>query len=104
MTWLKPISLPAFETPMRISEHIFEGQDVTLDFHHFDHCTFKDCRLVVHGFGDFEFLNCDVISCRWHFSGPAAVTMKVLTQLYRGGFAPIVEKTFAQIMNPPQHS
>jgi hypothetical protein len=83
---------------MRISEHIFEGEEVVLDFHHFDHCTFKDCRLIVHGLGSFDLLNCEVVSCNWYFSGPAAVTMKVLAQLYHGGFAAIVESAFTEIV------
>jgi hypothetical protein len=89
---------------MRISEHVFEGEEVVLDFHNFDHCTFKRCRLVVHGVGGFDFLNCEVVSCQWHFGGPAAVTMNVLEQLYRGGFAPIVEQTFKQIMHKSKRS
>jgi hypothetical protein len=82
---------------MRISEHVFEGQEVILDFHHFNHCTFKNCLLVVHGLGGFDLLNCEVDSCRWYFRGPAAVTMGVLAQLYHGGFAGVVEETFAEI-------
>jgi len=89
---------------MRISEHAFEGQDLVLDFHHFDHCTFKDCRLFVHGVGGFHFVDCEIVECQWHFCGPAAVTMKVLGQLYRSGFALIVERAFAEIVHPPKHS
>lgn len=88
---------------MRISEHIFEWEDVVLDFHNFDHCTFRRCRLVVHGVGGFNFSNCEVIACLWQFSGPAAVTMKVLAQLYHGGFAPVVEQTFKEITEKSSH-
>lgn len=89
---------------MRISEHVFEGQDVVVDFHHFDHCCFKDCRLIVHGVGGFHFFNCEIIACDWQFRGPAAVTLRVLGQLYQSGFATIVERTLAEIWHPPKHS
>jgi hypothetical protein len=89
---------------MRISEHVFEAQDVVLDFHQFDHCTFRDCRLIIHGVGAFRLINCDVVECNWHFRGPAAVTMKALGYLYRGGFALVVESALHEIMHPPKHS
>ena len=82
---------------MRISEHTFESQDVVLDFHEFDHCTFKDCRLTIHGTGIFTLKSCHFVGCTFQFAGPAAMTLQILTSLYHGGFAPVVDGTIENI-------
>lgn len=82
---------------MRIHEHDFENQDVVLDFHEFDHCTFKNCRMIIHGYGPFSLNNSELGDCRWEFSGPAATAIQAMTMLYQGGAKELIEKTFQNI-------
>ena len=76
---------------MRVAGYSFENEDVILDFHEFVHCNFTNCRLIIHGFGAFSASHCNFIGCRYEFSGPSGLTIKILTELYRGGAKELVE-------------
>lgn len=82
---------------MRIHEHEFENQEVVLDFHEFDHCTFKNCRMKVYGYGAFTLKNNTISDCKWEFAGPAASTVQVMTLLYHGGARDLIEATMENI-------
>ena len=82
---------------MRISEHTFEDQDVVLDFHEFDHCTFKNCKVAIHGTGPCSLVSCDFDGCTFGFAGPAANTLQIMTMLYHGGFRDMVEATLENV-------
>lgn len=82
---------------MRIHEHDFENQDIVLDFHQFDHCTFTNCLMIVHGYGDFQLSDSNLIQCRWEFAGPAANAIKAMTILYHGGAKELIDQTFKDI-------
>lgn len=88
---------------MRISEHVFNNEDVVLDFHEFDHCEFNRCRLILFGCGPFTMINNQFNECSFHVDGPAKLTLRVLSQLYHGGFQAYVENLLAQLRaHPPQ--
>ena len=85
---------------MRISEHIFENQEIVLDFAEFNHCEFKGCRLKLFGHGDFSLINCTLDDkCRIEFAGPAASTLVMLSKLRQAGFAEFVDRVLESIQN-----
>ena len=49
---------------MQIKETDFENQEITLDFHRFSHCTFRNCRLLFHGYAEYEVISCKFLNCR----------------------------------------
>ena len=79
---------------MRIHEHDFEDEDIVVDFHEFDHCTFTNCRMIIHGYGSFKLQKSEIKGCTWQFAGPAAHTIQAMAKLYSGGGKELVERTF----------
>lgn len=89
---------------MRIKDYTFENEPVLMDFHFFQGCTFRRCRLVYCGYSPLQFEGCRFDDCRWEFSGPAMTTLHVLSSLnHRGGEMGklIVKQALALIQNPP---
>ena len=84
---------------MRIINRTFADDEVVLDFHHFDGCTFQNCKLVFHGYGPVGLETRHFIDCTWAFSGAAAHTVQFMTDLYRmgGGATDLIETTFGNI-------
>jgi len=89
---------------MLIREHIFENQDVVLDFHEYDHCEFKNCRMIVYGFGRFQLTNNRITDCQWVLAGPAQTTIQLMGTLYHGGGKELVESWFSEIKSAPPPS
>ena len=46
----------------------------------FINCVLRECDLFYSG-GDFDWMNVQFESCRWHFRGPALKTMQVMQQI-----------------------
>ncbi len=89
---------------MRVKDYTFENEPVLMDFHFFQGCTFRRCRLVYCGYSPLQFEGCRFDDCRWEFSGPAMTTLHVLSSLnHRGGDMGrlIVKQALALIQNPP---
>ena len=83
---------------MKIHEQNFEHETIDLDFNDFDACKFNNCVMQIHGFGSFTFANCEFSDdCRFEFADRSRNTLKVLTELYHGGFKNIVEDIFETI-------
>lgn len=86
---------------MRIHEHTFDSQDVVLDFHEFDHCSFTRCRFLIHGHGAFRLVGNHITDSSFALAGPAAITVQTLQHLYHGGAREWVEQVIAEIRRPP---
>ncbi len=75
----------------------FLDRDVMLDNSRFVNCRFERCAFVYSG-GTMPVLSgCNFESCTWNFAGAAANTISLLSGLYNGGFAGMVEATFSHI-------
>jgi hypothetical protein len=87
---------------MKISKNTFTNEEVVLDFHEYDSCTFTNCRFVVLGYGAFTLNQCEVVNCEFTFAGPAASTIQTMSTIYhnigeQGKL--LIEGTFDQIRN-----
>ena len=82
---------------MRLSKQTFENQDIALDHTTFDQCIFKKCRLVIFGNGGFALSNCRFEGSEFTFDGPAALTIKLLTEMRKGGFEGLVDPILESI-------
>ncbi|HYE95207.1 MAG TPA: hypothetical protein VD962_03290 [Rubricoccaceae bacterium] len=94
---------------MRVVRYTFEQQDVVLDFHHFEGCTFRRCRVHYFGYGPVMLVDCAFEACSWGFDGPAAAAVRFMTDLYQmgGGARELIEQTFENIrsgVHPGQNS
>lgn len=87
---------------MKISNNQFTNEEVVLDFHEYDSCTFTNCRFVVLGYGTFALNKCEVTNCEFTFAGPAASVVQTMATIYNAlgdqGKA-LIEGTFEQIRN-----
>lgn len=87
---------------MKISNNQFSNEEVVLDFHEYDTCTFTNCRFVVLGYGAFALNKCEVTNCEFTFAGPAASVVQTMATIYHSlgdqGKA-LIEGTFEQIRN-----
>lgn len=85
---------------MKISKATFSQEEVVLDFHEYEGCTFTNCRFVVLGYGPFALNNCEVTACEFSFAGPAASTIQTMHMIYNNlgdqGKA-LIEGTFSSI-------
>lgn len=82
---------------MLYQNRTFQNQDVVLDDNEFNGCTLENCNLIYSGSGKVALHNNSFIECRVIFNGPAASSLDFLGSLYRGGWADLVEATFANI-------
>jgi hypothetical protein len=60
---------------MKIVKNQFTNEEVILDFHVYEGCTFTKCRFVVLGYGPFALNQSEVTECEFTFAGPAASTI-----------------------------
>jgi len=67
---------------MKISKNTFANEEVVLDFHEYQGCTFTNCRFVVLGYGPFALNECEVTNCEFTFAGPAASTIQTMRTIY----------------------
>ena len=87
---------------MKISKNTFANEEVVLDFHEYEGCTFDKCRFVVLGYGPFALNQCEVVNCEFTFAGPAASTIQTLSTIYHEMGEQgknLIEGTFEQIRN-----
>lgn len=86
---------------MKISKNTFANEEVVLDFHEYEACTFNKCRFVVLGYGPFALNQCEVVDCEFTFAGPAASTIQTMANIYHIGEQGknLIEGTFNQIRN-----
>lgn len=63
-----------------IRDQKFAGRTFVIDDTVFISCHLKDCDLYFCG-GDFEWSNTSFESCRFHWRGPAASTVRLLQAL-----------------------
>lgn len=85
---------------MKISNNQFNNEEVVLDFHEYEGCTFTNCRFIVLGYGAFAMNQCEVTNCEFSFAGPAASTIQTMSTIYNNigdqGKA-LIEGTFENI-------
>ncbi len=87
---------------MKISNHQFSSEEVVLDFHQYDACSFTNCRFVVLGYGAFALNHCEVTNCEFTFAGPAASVVQTMATIYHSlgdQGKNLIEGTFDQIRN-----
>jgi hypothetical protein len=88
--------------PMKITKNQFRDEEVVLDFHEYEGCTFTKCRFVVLGYGPFALNQCEVTECEFTFAGPAFSTIQTMTSIYHNlgeQGKKLVEGAFEQIRN-----
>ena len=88
---------------MQIKNYTFESEPVLMDYHQFQGCTFKRCRLVYCGYSPVQFDGCRFDDCRWEFSGPAAATLHLLSSFNHvgGEMGKLIVKQALAIINQP---
>jgi hypothetical protein len=89
---------------MQIKNYTFDSEPVLMDYHQFQGCTFRKCRLVYCGYSPVQFDGCRFDDCRWEFSGPAAATLHLLSSFNHVGGEMgklIVKQAMAIIHSPP---
>ena len=89
---------------MQIKNYTFDSEPVLMDYHQFQGCTFRKCRLVYCGYSPVQFDGCRFDDCRWEFSGPAAATLHLLSSFNTLGGEMgklIVKQALAIIHSPP---
>ncbi len=87
---------------MKISKNTFTDEEVILDFHEYEGCTFTNCRFVVLGYGAFAMNQCEVTNCEFSFAGPAASTIQTMSTIYNNigeQGKKLIEGTFESIRN-----
>lgn len=87
---------------MKISKNTFANEEVILDFHEYEGCTFTNCRFVVLGYGAFALNQCEVTNCEFTFAGPAASTIQTMSTIYNSigeQGQKLIEGTFETIRN-----
>lgn len=87
---------------MKISKNQFSNEEVVLDFHEYEACTFTNCRFVVLGYGAFALNQCEVVNCEFTFAGPAASTIQTMSTIYHNigeQGKQLIEGTFETIRN-----
>jgi len=62
----------------------FEGQILVLDDNVYSDNTIRNCTIVYSG-GQFSMVGNRLIDVKWHFAGPAARTVALLSGFFQGG-------------------
>ena len=75
----------------------FADQEIHVDGNEYHDCRFDNCVLVYSGGQLPKITGCSFARPKWRFSGAAADTLLLMSQLYHGGFQPIIEKTLQNI-------
>jgi len=68
---------------MRFEGSVFTTGSVTLDGSTFLRCKFENVELVYSGTAPVELQECSLTGVRWAFTGPALLTLRLLSSLYR---------------------
>src|SRR5438067_805199 len=96
---------------MRYDNKSFFRERMILDGNEYRGCTFSRCQLVFRGEQTFVIVDCLIQNPQWVAEGPAANTIKFLTEAYHNLGEPgirLVEETFNNIrlnkMCPPPMS
>lgn len=87
---------------MKIIKNHFANEEVVLDFHEYEDCTFSNCRFVILGYGAFALNQCEVTNCEFTFAGPAASTIQTMSTIYNNigeQGKSLIEGTFESIRN-----
>lgn len=82
---------------MKLVDQEFVNQQIDLDYHYFEDCTFRRCTLVFHGHGAVKLENNHFDECRIKLGDAAENTLYVLQEMYHGCFRSSVEHMFKQI-------
>lgn len=85
---------------MKISKNTFTNEEVVLDFHEYESCSFTNCRFVVLGYGAFALNQCEVTNCEFTFAGPAASVIQTMSTIYHSlgeQGQNLIEGTFSSI-------
>lgn len=82
----------------------FTNVTVPLDGEEFRDCTFRNCLFVYRGGPPPTLDNCSFYGFTMGFDGAAGQTLKLLWQLYHGGFQSVIESTLNNIRGatPPK--
>jgi len=75
----------------------FSDVTVHLDGSSFYDCTFERCTVVFSGVLPAVINNPRFVDCRWEAAGPAEMTIRFLTSLYKAGAKDLIERTFEAI-------
>ena len=100
--WRLILKTQTIDKLMKISKNNFSNEEVILDFHEYESCTFTKCRFVVLGYGPFALNKCEVTNREFTFAGPAASTIQTMTTIYHNigeQGKELIEGTFDQIRN-----
>ena len=60
-----------------VFREMFKGQDIRLDGHHWEDCTFENCNIILEK-GYFDIINCNFQNCRLTLDGEAIAIAKVI--------------------------
>lgn len=82
---------------MKLVDQEFANQQIDLDYHFFEDCTFRRCTLVFHGHGAVKLKNNHFDECRFKLGEAAENTLYMLQAMYHGDFRRFVEDTFKQV-------
>ena len=75
----------------------FKAQAVHVDGNAFIDCAFEGCQFVYNGGTLPLFTGGSMRDCGWVLDGAALRTLRLLTDLYKGGGGSMVEDLFEQI-------
>ncbi len=92
---------------MKIENEKYENSNIHIDGKHYANCTFVRCTLEYSGGPLPSFVECTLTGTNFAFIDQAANTLQLLQSMYHGGFKPVVEETFKNIMsasNAPQEA
>lgn len=82
-----PVSIhtPEPGTALKTIKREFRSEQVALDFHTYESCTFVGCELVYHGYTGFNLINCNFQNCRISLTGPAGAGLQFLSVFRNSG-------------------
>ncbi len=91
------IRFPRFKRTARTVEGAeFHNTRVLLDNVYHVGCEFHECTMVYRGGDHMHLVGNYIEGCRWYFEGPAACTVKFLSELYQD-FPELTEQIFDRI-------
>ena len=93
------LSITKLKKAMKVVGLTFEDQEVVMDFHEYERCTFIRCKIVFHGAGAFSLVHNTFSECNWEFRSNAGLTLQVMSAIYKegGGGRELVESFFQSI-------
>lgn len=82
-----------------VEQQTFKNETVIVDQTQFERCVFEDTVLVFGGTSLPTFVNCQFENVSLEFTDSAANTLKFLSALRNGGFAPAISKMIQGVRN-----